>query len=281
MRNELETKLEVSFDLFAQTNNCRFEPEQCRQRSKEFGARLAEREQKLRQTERLASIGQTMTHVAHELRNTLQNMRLSVDILRAEIRGDLSETEALDQIDKGIQQMSLMAAEILDYTKPSDLCYCAVTTSRLIQEALKAAAYHLRDISVSIHLDGGDEEIHVDFPRLTSVLVNLFSNAAEAMPSGGEMTIRSGFLEPQGEKLLRLTVSDTGCGIPEENLERIFEPFVTTKPHGVGLGLSISKKIVENHAGTISVTSAVDEGTTVEIVIPCRNRLVAAAPLPS
>jgi signal transduction histidine kinase len=99
------------------------------------------------------------------------------------------------------------------------------------------------------------------------VLVNLISNAADAMPGGGNLKIYAQRCESDGRQILKLCVSDTGCGIREEILEKVYEPFFTTKARGTGLGISICKKLIEAHEGNLTIRSKVNEGTKAEIML--------------
>jgi len=122
-------------------------------------------------------------------------------------------------------------------------------------------------VEVVVDLDPALPEAELDYAQIEQVLLTLLSNAAEAMPQGGRITV-SGRATDDGRRL-RLSVTDTGPGIPADQLRRVFELFFTTKSHGTGLGLAVAKKIVERHGGTIGVDSAVGKGTTFTIEVPC------------
>ncbi len=227
---------------------------------------VKEKVAELQQAQRLATLGQMVSFVAHEIRNPLQNIRLGVDEIRAEIGEDESKLEILQDIESGIETLNGTVAELLEYSRPVNLEYTPWTVSDIVGQALSAADHKLRNINTRLELQSGDREIYIDAQKIARVLVNIISNAAEAMPNGGILTIHSQFSENEGA--LKLCVSDSGCGIEEENLERIQEPFFTTKAQGTGLGVPICKKIVEAHGGRLIIRSSVNEGTTVEIVLP-------------
>jgi len=128
--------------------------------------------------------------------------------------------------------------------------------------------HKLRNITVHVELEQENRSIQVDSTRFQEVLLNLISNAAEAMPQGGSLRIQSSFPEADGRDFLEISISDTGAGFDKENLKRIYEPFFTTKTEGIGLGIPICRKIIEAHNGTMKISSRPSQGTTVEIRLP-------------
>jgi len=141
----------------------------------------------------------------------------------------------------------------------------------VVKRSLNMMTDKLRNTTVHLEMEQEEKKICVDAAKICRVIVNLVSNAVEAMPSGGRLWIRSEFSGGNGMSFLNLCISDSGCGISEKDLERIQEPFVTTKNRGTGLGLPICKKIVEAHNGSMSIRSKVNEGTTVEITLPVQT----------
>ncbi|MBI4831176.1 MAG: PAS domain S-box protein [Candidatus Lindowbacteria bacterium] len=222
----------------------------------------------LQQAESLAAIGQMVSVVAHEVRNPLQNIRMGVDVLRAEVSGDASKAETLAGIEHGVSMLNSIITELLEYSRPVELRYSSRPVGAIVEDALKALSHKLHTISVTLELEQNKREITVDGVKFAAVLVNLISNAIEAMPSGGDLRIFSHFCKMNGNDVLRLSIKDTGCGIAEEDIRRIQEPFVTTKIRGTGLGLPICRKIVEAHKGRMQINSKLHEGTTVEITLP-------------
>jgi two-component system NtrC family sensor kinase len=144
----------------------------------------------------------------------------------------------------------------------------------LIDEVCNEQVKHLEAAKVTLKRDLAPDlpVVQADASQLRQVLINLTGNAVDAMPDGGELTVRTTNLPEQDS--IRIDVSDTGCGIAEENLPRLFEPFFTTKPpgSGTGLGLSIVYGIVKMHRGQISVQSRVGAGSTFSITLPVRTR---------
>ncbi len=221
----------------------------------------------LRQAETLAAIGKMISIVAHEIRNPLQNVRLGFETLRI-ISTDNEQVEILNDIEGGLDMLMATVEELLDYSRPARLHLAPRKIEEVIQYALNLLQPQMRNISIQLEVESGEKEILIDGEKLSRALMNLLINAAEAMSDGGKIAIRSRFLQQDAGTAVRICVSDTGCGIPEDILLQVAEPFFTTKPRGTGLGLSICKKIVEAHGGEMLITSRHGEGTQVEIMLP-------------
>jgi PAS domain S-box-containing protein len=222
----------------------------------------------LQQAQRLATIGRMVAAVAHEVKNPLQNIRMGVDALEKEIGEDRPKREILGEINYGINILRQIIDQLSDYSRPINLQYAPLSIGDLVRHALRMLSHKLENVAVYTELEREEGEISVDPIKMGEVVVNLISNALEAMPAGGELRICSTFAESEGAKCLKLSISDSGCGIPDEHIEFIYEPFFTTKTRGTGLGLPICKKIVDAHNGRMNIKSKRNEGTTVEIMLP-------------
>jgi PAS domain S-box-containing protein len=225
----------------------------------------------LRQAQTLAALGQMVSVVAHELRNPVHTINLGIDSLQRafEQAGQKSEVaDIVEEIAYGSKWMNSVIDELLYYARPVTLSPSWRPIREIVDEALLLTGHRLHNISVQLDVD--ETKVFVDAERMTRVFVNLISNAADAMPDGGNLKICVQTDETDAPGVLRLYVSDTGCGISEETLEKIHEPFFTTKTRGVGLGIPICKKLIEAHDGILTITSKVSEGTTVEITLPSR-----------
>ncbi len=233
-------------------------------------ALVREQVTKLRQAENLAAIGRMVSVVAHEVRNPLQNIQMGADLLRKETEPGENAREILDDITYGVSALSGIIEEILEFSKPIKLQCSPKSLRGVVEHALKTASHRLHGITTCVEFDCEDREIPIDPVKFTAVLVNLIANAADAMPNGGTLHICASFRASEVGERLHLQIADTGCGIAEEDLERVGEPFFTTKTRGTGLGIPACRKIIEAHRGTLKFSSKLNEGTMVEIVLPTR-----------
>jgi PAS domain S-box-containing protein len=220
------------------------------------------------QAEHLADIGRMVATVAHEVRNPIQVIRAGVDTLHITHNDKNAQQEILEEVEYGAKMLEGTLSDLLEYARPLTLEFSFVPVKDVVEGALKLVADKFKRLSVHIELEREDAEIHVDFVKLKQVLTNVLSNAADAMPGGGSVTILSKTVELGGETFLQISISDTGRGISPDHLDDIFKPFFTTKARGTGLGLSICRRIMEEHCGDISVKSKVGEGTTAYLMIP-------------
>lgn len=224
----------------------------------------------LAHADQLATLGQLAAGLAHEIKNPLAGIQGALEVLRDESpdpeRGHLFD-EMLDEL----RRVHSILQRLLESGRPAPLRLVRTDLGRLLTETAELLRPSLRRKRVTLEVDLAPElpEVEVDPAKLRQVLVNLIQNGAEAMDeTGGRIELRaSGFAD---ERAVVVTVADDGPGIPRENLDRLFEPFYTTKFSGTGLGLAISKSLVEQHGGTIEVTSEPGAGTSFVIVLPLR-----------
>ncbi|HUL07365.1 MAG TPA: ATP-binding protein [Candidatus Acidoferrum sp.] len=251
---------------------------------REANANLKSAMDKLANSERLATIGQVAATVSHELRNPLGAIRNSMALVHQRTAGkQLGVERALERVDRNIQRCAAIIGALLEFTHKKDLVRSPTAVDGWL--GLVLTHYKLPDgIALARELNAAGE-VAIDTEQFRQVVAHLVDNAAQALtdpawnpPSGHHrrITVRSESAGPH----LRLSVVDTGPGIPADVLPRIFEPLFTTKNFGVGLGLPTVRQIVELHGGTIDVDSAVDVGTTVTIWLP-RLADAASAPAPA
>lgn len=248
--------------------------------------RLDEREQLIRQlvqtheelrgaqvrlieTERFAAIGELSAAVAHGIRNPVAGIKAAAHCASLDLPAPHPLRENISDIITEADKLEARIKSLLDFAKPFVPHLARCRMAQLVGDAVASlqgpAAAH--GVEVVVDLDPALPEAELDYAQIEQVLLTLLSNAAEAMPQGGRITV-SGRATDDGRRL-RLSVTDTGPGIPADQLRRVFELFFTTKSHGTGLGLAVAKKIVERHGGTIGVDSAVGKGTTFTIEVPC------------
>jgi len=207
--------------------------------------------------------------VAHDLRNPLTGISGAAYHLKKKLgpSADQKSREMFDLIDKDVEYANKILGDLLEYSGEVRLEVSETNPGSIIAQALAKVEI---PGNVRIHDLAKDSPHFVaDTEKMTRVFVNLIKNAVEAMPQGGELTIRS----EESDGNLRLEFSDTGTGITEDAMGRIWTPFYTTKAKGMGLGLSISKRITEAHKGHISLESTVGKGTTITVSIPLGTRL--------
>jgi two-component system sensor kinase FixL len=232
-------------------------------------AQLKETQQKLVKQERLAAIGQVSSMVGHDLRNPLTGIAAATYYLKKRLSSSLDETskEMVTIIENNIKHSNEIVDDLLEYSKDVKLELEKATLKSVVQNAMSAV-----EIPSSINLtDTTDEkqDITMDIQKMKRVFTNIIKNALDAMPNGGTLKISSA----QTDDHIRIAFSDTGSGISIEILEKIWTPFFTTKAKGMGLGLSICKRMVEAHGGTITIESAVGKGTIVTIALPINPKI--------
>lgn len=245
-----------------------FEERQERERLEE---ELRRYQIELEMSKRLASIGEMASRIAHEIKNPLSKIKLGIDLLKKSLQDlDGGTLQMLDAVQDGVKNLNRIALELLNYAKPSPLSFRSLDIHGIIDASLDDLADQLRgaNIRVNKRYHKGSAVLRVDGVKLKEVFLNLTGNAIEAMPDGGNLTVKTGWFEQGGKRLMGITLSDTGQGILSENLEKVFAPFFTTKPSGTGLGLSIVKKIIELHEGHVEIQSQAGDGTTVTLWIP-------------
>jgi two-component system NtrC family sensor kinase len=232
------------------------------------------------QDEKLIAVGRLAASIAHEINNPLYCIQNCLDLLPGET--DERESAMLLRLARGeLDRVILTLQRMLDFARPTEDISAPIDINQLLENTLALTQQQLQYAKVQVKKDF-DPELPPQVglgDQLTQVFINMIFNAIEAMPTGGELrvTTRKGDAQ-KGKKLglmhstdmVEISFADTGCGIPPENLERIFEPFFSTKEEveGVGLGLWISYGIIQKHKGTIEVDSKVGKGTTFTITLP-------------
>lgn len=225
---------------------------------------------RLSQSEKLASLGRLAAGVAHEINNPLTGVLTFSHLLLRKTPPGTPDHEDLDVIVRETTRCRKIVKELLDFARetkserqPSDLNKVIRDTVSLVQNQVS-----FQNVQVETELDGDLPLVPMDTNEMQQVFTNLTLNAAEAMPDGGTITIRTS--RNSDPNCVMATVTDTGMGIPEENLSKIFDPFFTTKEAGMGtgLGLAVTYGIIQRHEGTIEVESEISKGTTFTIRLP-------------
>jgi len=229
---------------------------------------LKEMQDKLTQMEKLKAIGQLASGVAHDMRNPLGIIIQGVSYLEQLIPPDEKEQlETLTMIMDSAQRADGIVASLLDFSRATKLELLPEDINSILESCLNLVKTELKHVKVTRQIQEGLPKVPVDKNKLMQVFINLFVNAAHAMPGSGELTIRC-FLK-KAEEVIIVEIEDTGTGISEENLKRIFDPFFTTKGpgKGTGLGLSVSQNIIHLHKGLMEISSQVGKGTKVSVTL--------------
>jgi PAS domain S-box-containing protein len=234
-------------------------------------------ENEFRRMGELAAIGQLAASIAHELRNPLSSIKGAAQFLRKEYEDHSSVVEFLDIIVEEVNGLNKLTTDFLDFARPMQFDLKPTDVSRVVEKTLQLMSIHITDSNVVVKeaLARDLPSIQADPKQLEQVLKNMFINALQAMPEGGVLQVETGVVPSGG---VYFSVSDTGIGIDQDKLDRIFLPFVTTKTKGTGLGLSIVNRIVENHGGRIEVTSEPGSGATFKVYLPLVGPPPVAAP---
>lgn len=234
---------------------------------------MRELTQQLWQAAKLASVGEVAAGIAHELNNPMATVCLRIESLIAKTAGDDPRRKSLEIVDQEVKRMSNLVANLLQFSRRSLDQYLRLDARDELLKTVELVQYLLkkRDIQVRQEFDPKTPPLHADRQKIRQVFLNLLTNAADAMPAGGTLTLGLGpGVLDDGRPAVRIEVRDTGVGITAVHLPHIFEPFFTTKDEGkgTGLGLPICKRIVEEHKGSLSITSEVNRGTCVSIALP-------------
>ena len=233
--------------------------------------RMEDANRRLIQAEKLASIGRISASIAHEIRNPLTSVKLNIQKLQQSERLDEEEKEHLGISQEGIGQIEKFIKELLNFTRVADLNQERFSMVQIIEESLKLMrnSFQEKKIVLEKRFAADLPAVVVDGDKVRQVFLNILRNAFEAVEEGGRIKVVLSCLKENGVPMIKVRISDNGCGIPEKDWENIFEPFYTTKPSGFGLGLSNARKIVEQHRGSIRVAKSRGKGTTFEVRIPC------------
>jgi len=230
-------------------------------------AALEEAEEQLHRREKLAMLGQLAGGVAHELRNPLGVMSNAVYYLRmVQDEGEIASEEYLDILSQEVQNAEKIITDLLDFARIKSPSRGPVSVREIIDEAVTRSESS-NGMAVDVQVPDQGPILFVDPKQMVQVVRNLITNARQAMPDGGRITIRA----RAEDAMVTISVSDTGTGMSKETLARLFEPLFTTKAKGIGLGLAISKHLVESNGGSISVWSEEGKGSTFTMMMPAAD----------
>jgi two-component system sensor histidine kinase PilS (NtrC family) len=229
-------------------------------------------EESVRRKDRLAAVGRVAAGLAHEIRNPLGAMRGAIQVLHSKTPPESSQATLMDIVLRESDRLNKIISNFLTYARPRVANFAETDVREAINDTFTLLK-HSPDIKENhvLKTDFPDEPVFIaaDSTQLKQIFWNLARNAIGAMDSGGTLLIK---LEQINEERIRILFSDTGCGMPPEQVEKLFEPFSTSTTGGTGLGLSIVYQIVRDHHGTINVRSLENEGTTISVELPVEYR---------
>ena len=238
---------------------------------------LKNAQMKLIQTAKLESIGRLAAGLAHEVKNPLAVIQLGVDYLTSTTKAEASRdaVETIKEMADAVQRADTVIKGLLNFSRSEKLALVSMDLNSVIEESLVLVRHEFakHNISLEKNLAGGLPQVGLDQGKVKQVFINMFMNAIQAMGSDGSLTVKTS-VRP-ADKSVGVQIEDTGSGIPEDKLDKLFEPFFTTKPvgSGTGLGLSVSKNIIELHGGSIRIENRTDvRGVAVTITFPIPNR---------
>lgn len=233
-------------------------------------ARLERSQEALVRSEKLALAGLFAARVAHDIRNPLSSIKMQTQLLRDRLKpsGDVHSLASLEAVRRDIAQVESVVRDLLELARPGELRLEPTQVNDLVAEVLQQVAPHLsyRRIHIEQDFDSRLPEMPVDGDRMKQALLNIINNAADAMPTGGTLSVAT---SRSGEgSTIRVDVCDDGLGVDPQIRDRVFDPFVSTKRDGVGLGLVNAKAVVDHHGGSIEIAQRTPKGTRVTITLP-------------
>jgi signal transduction histidine kinase len=229
--------------------------------------RLEHAQAALLRSEKLGLAGLMAARVAHDIRNPLSSIKMQTQLLRSRLLADPDDEATLIAVLHDIELVESVIRDLLELARPGELHLELISINVVTQEALRqlAAQFAHRRIAVVEHLAEGLPPVRLDPVRFKQALLNVLANASEAMPTGGTVTVTS---RAGGDSTVDVEICDDGVGVDPALRDTVFDPFVSTKRDGMGLGLVNVKAVVENHGGRIALASRRPRGTCVTITLP-------------
>jgi signal transduction histidine kinase len=265
MRQSLKLQMEKLTELNADLSERNLELESALDQ-------LRRAQEELVKSEKLAAAGKLTAQLSHEINNPIHNIRSCLETALKKMPEQLAGRQFVQLAHDEILRIGKLVRQMLDFYRFGKIELQAIDLSQTIIEVLDSSQRRFDEHSIAL-----DRRLAADLPavyasrdQMKQVLLNLFLNAVEAMPSGGKLKVQTG----KENGFAKIAIGDTGCGIPPENLPKIFDTFFTTKRavHGVGLGLSVCYNIVHQHGGTIAVESEVGKGSTFTVRLPLAEK---------
>jgi len=228
-------------------------------------------EKEVQRHDRLVALGKMAAGVAHEVRNPLSSIKGFATLLGSKFKDGSQEHEAADLLVHEAERLNRSITELLNYARPTTLMKDTINLGDIVASSLKLISSDAQALGVKISLERGPNipDIEADRDRINQVLLNLYLNGLQAMEnSSREKELAVSVQVDDAEGAVRIDIKDSGIGIPQESIEKVLDPYFTTKPEGTGLGLALAYKIIDEHNGSIRFTSVEGQGTTVSFTLP-------------
>jgi signal transduction histidine kinase len=228
------------------------------------------------QSEKLATVGKLAAGMAHSVRNPLTSVKMRIFSLERSLRLNPMQKDDLEVISEEIRHIDTILKSFLEFARPPKLRFQMVSPSDVVDTAIQLLRHRFETYKTTVQVNRRKRlpRISADSDQLKEVLVNLMINACEAMGEGGSIHIVEEMAKHESfGDAVTIRIEDSGPGIPVEILEKIFEPFYSIKEEGSGLGLSIAKRIIEDHGGEISAGSKEGKGAVFSIVLPMKENI--------
>jgi PAS domain S-box-containing protein len=236
-------------------------------------SKRVEMERRMRESERMAYVGQITTSLSHEIRNPLSAVKLNLQILsrNPQLRGN--DQRRIDISVKEVIRLEGILTELLDFAKPLQMEFAGCGVNRVLSSCAELLEMRFKEKGLSLvqKFDSRIPEIQGDGERLGQAFINLLLNAMEASPVGGKVWVKTQYYHRGPAQSIRIAFEDEGAGVPGETLDDIFKPFFTTKTRGTGLGLANVKRIVEAHGGRVKVGGRQSRGASFQVRLPVRR----------
>ncbi|MDP8262800.1 MAG: ATP-binding protein [Candidatus Ancaeobacter aquaticus] len=234
--------------------------------------KLLKAQDELISKERLAALGELSAGIAHEIRNPLTSIKILINALFTELPVNVKQGQDVAVINEEIERLNSIISQFLKFARPQEPVYEKLAIKDVIKSTLTLVKLKIKKQNISIQLDISSKlpKVKGDPNLLKQAFLNFMLNAIQAMPEGGNLIITASQTSRKTKSLdtLEIIFKDTGIGIAQKNIKMLFTPFYTTKEEGLGLGLSITQKIIAKHGGDIKIESTENAGTTLKVYIP-------------
>jgi len=245
--------------------------QQMEEKIRKTTADLRKTEAQLIRSEKLAALGQLAAGIAHEIRNPLTSINILIHSLRESLPSENSHGEDLKVIEEEINRINETVDQFLRFAKPASPLLEKAELIPILEETLQLLKPQIERRRISVQESFRSlPPIAIDREQMKQVVLNLLLNAIQAMPEGGRLGLSAAM--PDDHEWIQLSIQDSGVGIPPADMDKLFDPFFSTKDGGIGLGLSISHRIIDQHHGKIEVESAPGKGTRFTIWLPIEQR---------